>query len=406
MLPPRHTPHSARSPGTPCLTTCSTARMTAATRSMLVIVKGWTARRIRRSFSLKPTNDSAGSREGRTRSYPRRRRQARRRLLISGHLLRAALEMPAGALPADSGGRARPRSICEPRLELPRRHGPPRDGLPRAGAVEGQHLDPRALHRAVEARKVAGVEPRRRDHVIEAQAWEIAHGPAVLEDGHHDVIVAAGRQVGARAVEPAPAGVPLDGFRPRERGLSAEGHPGAERGKCGVLVPRRAGGPEHGGDQLGIARVAHREEGDELALPREGGRLERRYRLPARGAEPCVALEEAHGLGDVAGGQDVVVIDEDDDGPLRGADPGQPGRREPEPRLAEHPDVAGGVVAVVLLRGERRRGVVDEEGLPEAGRERLIPQPAERPPEAPEVGVVGGDDDGDGEGGGRGHGSD
>src|SRR5271166_3786676 len=118
---------------------------------------------------------------------------------------RAALEMPARALPADAVRRSLPCAVGEPGLELARRHRPRRDGPPRASVVGGQDLDPRALDRAVEPREVSRVQPPRRDQVVEPQAREIPHGPAVLEGGHDDVIVAAGYQVGTRAVEPAPA---------------------------------------------------------------------------------------------------------------------------------------------------------------------------------------------------------
>src|ERR1017187_9549896 len=239
---------------------------------------------------------------------------------------RESLEMPACALPADAGGRTLPGAIGEPCFELARRHRPPVDRHPRVRAVGGEDLYPRALDGVADPRQVARVEPLGRNQVVEAQAGEITHRPAALQYGHHDVIVAPGDETGSLPVEAAALRILLDPLDPYQGGLPANRHAGAYRRTQGVLVLHRSGRPERSGEHLSLTEVAHGEKGEEVDYPGVRFRLEQGLRLPADGAESPVALEKPPDLGEVARGEDVVVVDEDDGFTLGCTNTREPGR--------------------------------------------------------------------------------
>src|SRR5688572_21985590 len=173
---------------------------------------------------------------------------------------RAALEVTAGALPADASGGGGPGAVDEPGFELTERDGGGRNRRPGTGAMQREDADPGAGDGAVEAGEVVGGETAGGDEVREAEVGEVGDAPIVFEGGHDDVVVTAGGEVVAGAVEAAARGMSSELVGPGESDGAAERHAGADGGAEWVFVAAKAGDVERVGELLGVAEVAECEQ--------------------------------------------------------------------------------------------------------------------------------------------------
>ena len=301
-------------------------------------------------------------------------------------------EVAARALPADPRGGRKEEAGAETGADLAEGDGARVDGAPGTDAVEREDANPRAGDGAIESAEVSGFGPRGGNKVRQAERGVVGDGETRGEDRHDEIVVAAGYELRAGAIEGAPAGVAGERGNVGFRTAAAEGESGADGRAPGVFAWVRRGPDGAGG---GVAGIAEREEAVELARPSGRSRFELREGATADGAERGVGGENGGDEGEVVRGEDVVVVDEDEKIAGCFSEAAKAGGGEAELRFAHD---AGVRVPRKIERSENGRiaaAVVDEDKFPRGGVKRLGAQAGDRARETARVGVVGGDNDGD-----------
>jgi hypothetical protein len=221
--------------------------------------------------------------------------------------------------------------------------------------------------------------------MAEGERREGAHPEAELKAGEDDVGVLAAEALGTGAAE----------------GL-------AERvvGELGDIGLHDGAADDEAGAGRDVAEIVQKVEpldaGEFLVeLPAGEGQFLRRGRgvefhqdLAAPGAEEGIGGIKAGVFGEVIGGEEVVVIDVDEEIAAAFAETAPAGLGEAQ--FGFDDDAARGMPGEIEGAGERRAGeVVDEEQFPLIERQGLLPKRLECAPEEMGEGIVRADDDAD-----------
>ena len=224
--------------------------------------------------------------------------------------------------------------------------------------MQRQHPHPSAHDAFVQACEITGCEAATGNQMGELELGEISDVPTVMQDGKHEIVIAAGTERSAPAIEMTPAGIALQGSQVQRKSRPPNTQAGADRGKFGPAGPGTTLL-----DQGAFSVVMQGEQSPEFPRPRRRWLFEFRSDSSADNPKLRLSFKYSEDTFEETSGKHVVIVDQYDEPAGRFGKTAQARGRETEVLLAH--DARGRIPAQLKPAGDwRLRRVVDHEEFP------------------------------------------